>query len=220
MASRPKRKASAHRKTAAPPKRQGRPPRDRRAVDVEWIQARLAAVGRTQRELAAAWGASPATVTRVLKNNRRLTLDEFAILCDVLERPAADLLPRLGYFPKSEHATLELSGAVNTKGQVTSVTADAGRTVPAPNVPHDDIKALVVRAKSGRLAPWDGCLVYYQETSRRRGVPAFDRLAVVEVEGEVVPLLGMRKRCGCNGSASTTLSRSAGLSIRTLCTVW
>lgn len=64
-------------------------------VDRKWFQERLDRKGLTLRKTAALVGIDPAALSRTLKGNRRMKLDEVAKIATVLEVTPSDVLAHM-----------------------------------------------------------------------------------------------------------------------------
>lgn len=168
----------------------GRPANQVRNVDSDWIQKRLRSQHKSQRMLAAAWGGKSASiVTRVLRDNRRMSLDEFMTLCEFLKVSPQELLPRLGYEAQDDSATVTVAGAVTEGARVTFVSTSTGRRMPIPRAPNG-LKALLIEEGDGAIRAYKDSIILYRQVEPEAPL-LFDRMCVIEVIGEVVPIVGV-----------------------------
>lgn len=179
----------------------GRPRNEPVNVDKDWFSARFRALGLSQRQVAAALGREAAILTRLLQGARQVLLPEAVQLANLLHVDLCEIARRCGY--PTHAAGIPIVGAIRDGAQVTSITSKAGRQA-VPEVRGKDLKALVVEARGGDLAPYDGATLYYEEHREGFRPDAIGRLCVVEAQGEIVPVVGTLTKAATRGAVTLT----------------
>lgn len=176
----------------------GRPTTPVVDVDTDWFKQTIRAKGLTQRQLAAALGKDAGNLTRVLRGERQISLNDAVTLSTFLGTEIGEVARRLGY--EYHGARSVIAGAIKADGAVTSICPRTGQTVPAAVLAR--VKVYMCEAPTGTLSTFNGAAFHVLDTAGGNPFPpdAFGRLAVVEAAGEVVPLLGTLDKSGARGA--------------------
>ena len=152
-------------------------------VDRPWFELQLDKFSKTQRMWAKALGIDPSAVTRILDNERKMTLREAGITADFLGMPLETVLERaglpVGKISPNETGRVPVVGTIDGKGKV-----DTSSKVTFASAPSDASKSVIaLKYKSAMTAldAFDNAVVYY-DPGKRISEDALGRLSVAETE--------------------------------------
>jgi len=169
--------------------------------DRAWIDERLAEIGLLKRDVAGALGVHPNIVHKMLNGERRVQIEEYRLLAKLLRIPIATCVAKMGFEMPS--ATCDLIGHIDGRGRISIRPPHAdGRRVPCPEG-VEGIVALTINSAHSGLSVYHGSVVYYAPSDTVR-VDAFGRLAVLEMDGEPAPVIGVLDRASM-GQADVTI---------------
>jgi transcriptional regulator with XRE-family HTH domain len=171
----------------------GRPPRTPIKPNREWFKELLSHQHMTQAQLAAAINRHSSVLSKSLKGERRMDLDDVVGISNTLGVSPDDVIANLGY--SVQPRGVPIVGKVTGEGRVSTVTARKGVLFRALQMPPD-AEALVLETEGSKLAAYNGAVVVYMKTSSETPVPpdSIGRLCVVEADDHLVPILGVLKR--------------------------
>jgi hypothetical protein len=167
----------------------GRPRNEPISVDKNWFSQRFGALRMSARQVAAALSTDAAILHRLIQGSRKAQLSEAVALANLLEADLTEVAARLGY-PVQRTGPL-IVGAVVKGGVVTRIHPAIGRNAEPVAPAAGRMRALKVDAGDKGLAAYEGATLFYDDTSGT-GLPAsaLDRLCVVEITGDVAPVVG------------------------------
>ena len=169
--------------------------------DRQWIDARLDEIGVRKKDVAQALGVHPNIVHKILNGERRLQVGEARTVAKLMQLPLVETLRRFGF--NVPGTTCPLVGRIDGRGRVSIRPPSAdGRTVLAPESAIG-VVALAVDAAHSALSVYHGSLLYYEPAQMVR-VDSFGRLAVLEMDGELCPVIGVLDRASL-GRAEVTV---------------
>jgi phage repressor protein C with HTH and peptisase S24 domain len=125
------------------------------SIDKEWIQARLKALGKSQRGLAKHLGLDPARITDMLKAARKISFEEALELAEFLELDLETLAPRLGRalaVPGQRRAAVV--GYVGAGDAIYPLDDHApGAGIEEIDAPPGEVAGFCVRVRGNSMAP-------------------------------------------------------------------
>lgn len=169
--------------------------------DRAWIDSRLDELGVRKKDVAQALGVHPNIVHKILNGERRLQVGEARTVARLMQLPLVETLRRFGFAVPG--TTCALVGRVDGRGRVSIRPPQAdNRTVIAPESAIG-VVALAIDAAHSALSVYHGSLLYYEPSNMVR-VDSFGRLAVLEMDGELAPVIGVLDRASL-GRADVTV---------------
>lgn len=193
----------------------GRPPAERPPVNKKWFDDRIRELKLTQHQVAVAIGKDRSVFNKALSGSRPTTAKEIAGLQRVLKVSAKEILRHLGY-PVSEEG-VPINGRVMGDGRVAPISARKGETLEISGFPQD-AHAYVAETEGTPLSAYDGAVFICRRASTVQGpIPpeAVGRLAVVEADAHIVPMLGTINKVLNRGAvAFTTFGSNERLSLQ------
>ena len=171
-------------------------------ADLDWLNSRIKLAGiRSQRDLNARMFQSIGVLSRRLAGDIRWNFDEVVQLASLIKEPLDETARRLGF--ELPVQTTEVIGVVRPDARVSMVTARSGEKVRAAPGSDLTLRALIFETATGQLSGYHGMALHYRPT---KGVDAeaHGRLAVIEVEGEPMAVVGALER-GQRGALRVTL---------------
>lgn len=175
------------------PKRAAKRPKPKVQADVVWLEDRIKAAGfNSERELMRHMGMASGALTRRKKGQTAWGVEEIAVWAKTLKVSFIELARKVGY--KIEEPQTPVSGVVRHDARVVFATKHRDSTVQA--ISSDlAVRALLFDVSEGPLRVYAGCALHYKPATGVQA-DALGSLAVVEVEGQIAPVVGTLERQG------------------------
>lgn len=146
-------------------------------VNTEWFRIKLHERKLSARGLAKKMDLDPASVSKMLRGQRRMTAAEANTIARILGLPTTEVLRQAGV-PVSEGVhSVSLTGVIDAAGEVHDLPRPKRQVVP-PDVPGDGF-ALQIRCPA---SPADGWLILCA-SQVLQAMDAIERLAVIHLRG-------------------------------------
>lgn len=168
----------------------------------QWLDAAIRAAGmRSKRELNSKLFASIGVLHRRTTGELRWNFDEVMKLAEIVKRPFDETAREIGFDIPLQKT--DVIGVIRSDGRVTTITGRAGELVASLPGSTPMTRALIFESPSGPLAGYHGMALHYRPT-KSIDAEAYGRLAVIEVEGEPMAVIGQLER-GQRGALRVTL---------------
>lgn len=166
-------------------------------VNTHWFQSQLESRDISQRRLAKTLHIDPGAVSKMLKGERQMKLEEATTISKLLAVPLEEVLSNAGIatvgVSTKEH--LKVVGWVDPSFKVVMEAPRGPKTAPRPIWGGRDLKCVRFQTEGSALAGMDGALAYFQ-SGGVLDAEAIGRLCILElaVEGHVcgIPKRGYR----------------------------
>jgi hypothetical protein len=159
----------------------------KRKIDKPWFLNQLRNQSKTASELAKYLKLDPSAVSRMLNDQRDMTMEEAAKTASFLGQPITEVMEHAG-IPLSElnpkdTGMVRIFGTVNAEGMINMDPPKVAPYAPIPPSMSAHTIALRMLMEGTPLAHVHGWVLYY-EPVKEIPVEAIDRLCVVKIEGE------------------------------------
>lgn len=164
----------------------GRPKAERLEIDVEWMKARMSALGfKSWAELSRKLGIDKAMMSKSLTGDRAFGVREVALLANALQVSTDEVMRRIGY--EVDRRGIAISGKITEDAKVSPVTHRKGEIFTAENAPSGAV-ALVVEGIPG----YAGAIFIYSPVTEAKPVPLtlLGQLCVIEADNHLTAFVG------------------------------
>ena len=169
-----------------------RTPAERRTPDTDWFKRKIRASGLEQRALAEKIGKDHTAFSRMVTGKRPWSLSDIVVVANEMGWPVEDLIRHAGY-PELQSRGLSIKGKITADAKVSTVTPRKGETTVAVSTgfPRGAV-AYIGDMEGSALAAYHGAeFIAPGDPANGKVETALGRLAIVEADDHLTPLLGV-----------------------------